>query len=99
MAARRYRERRDCALLLGLLSGSQPRSGLRRCSLRGENYDPAIVCAFVAIIFLTGCNQECGQSIAPPPVALNSDAMGVFCGMNLLEHPGPKVRSIHREPD
>ena len=30
----------------------------------------------------------------PPPVALNSDAMGVFCGMNVLEHPGPKGQII-----
>ena len=34
--------------------------------------------------------------LAPPPVALNSDAMGVFCGMNLLEHPGPKGQIITR---
>ena len=31
---------------------------------------------------------------SPPPVALTSDAMGVFCGMNLLEHPGPKGQII-----
>jgi copper chaperone NosL len=43
---------------------------------------------------LTGCNPEVGNSIAPLPVALNRDAMGVFCGMNLLEHPGPKGQII-----
>ncbi len=53
-----------------------------------------IICAFVAVIFLTGCNQDTANTVAPPPVALNSDAMGVFCGMNLLEHPGPKGQII-----
>jgi copper chaperone NosL len=53
-----------------------------------------IVCAFVAILFLTGCNQDAANTVAPPAVALNSDAMGVFCGMNLLEHPGPKGQII-----
>ena len=53
-----------------------------------------IVCAFVVIIFLTGCNQDAANSVAPPPVALNDDAMGVFCGMSLLEHPGPKGQII-----
>lgn len=50
--------------------------------------------AFAATILLAGCNQDPASSVAPPPVALNSDAMGVFCGMNLLEHPGPKGQII-----
>ncbi len=53
-----------------------------------------ILCALVATIFLAGCNQDTASLVAPPPVALNSDAMGVFCGMNLLEHPGPKGQII-----
>ena len=53
-----------------------------------------MICAFVAVIFLTGCNQDTANTVAPPPVALNSAAMGVFCGMNLLEHPGPKGQII-----
>jgi copper chaperone NosL len=53
-----------------------------------------IACALVAALLLAGCNQDAGPSTAPPPVALNSDAMGVFCGMNLLEHPGPKGQII-----
>ncbi|ANW00242.1 nitrous oxide reductase accessory protein NosL [Bradyrhizobium icense] len=50
--------------------------------------------AVLAAILLTGCNQDASKSVAPPPVALTSDAMGVFCGMNLLEHPGPKGQII-----
>ncbi|WMT73354.1 nitrous oxide reductase accessory protein NosL [Bradyrhizobium sp. Ash2021] len=53
-----------------------------------------IVCAFAAIILLTGCNQDAANSVIPPPVALTSDAMGVFCGMSLQEHPGPKGQII-----
>jgi copper chaperone NosL len=53
-----------------------------------------IVCAFVAVVILTGCNRDAGDATLPPPIALNSDAMGVFCGMNMLEHPGPKGQII-----
>jgi copper chaperone NosL len=53
-----------------------------------------ILCAVIAALFVSGCNQDAGNATLPPPVALNSDAMGVFCGMNLLEHPGPKGQII-----
>lgn len=53
-----------------------------------------IACAFIAAVVLAGCNQDAGTATAPPPVALNAEAMGVFCGMNLLEHPGPKGQII-----
>jgi copper chaperone NosL len=53
-----------------------------------------IVCALVVIIVLTGCNQDAADLVVPPPVALNGDAMGIFCGMSLLEHPGPKGQII-----
>ena len=53
-----------------------------------------ILCALVVTIFLAGFRQDDDNSVAPPPVALNSDAMGVVCGMNLIEHPGPKGQII-----
>jgi len=53
-----------------------------------------VLCVFVVAVFLVGCNQDAAKSVVPPPVALNSDAMGVFCGMNLMEHPGPKGQII-----
>jgi copper chaperone NosL len=53
-----------------------------------------ILCAVVVAVFLAGCNQDAANSVIPAPVALNSDAMGVFCGMNLTEHPGPKGQII-----
>jgi copper chaperone NosL len=53
-----------------------------------------MACAFVATILLAGCNQDAADAVAPPPVTLGSAAMGVFCGMSLLEHPGPKGQII-----
>jgi copper chaperone NosL len=52
-----------------------------------------ILCVIVALL-LTGCNRDAGDAVLPPPAALTSDAMGVFCGMNVLEHPGPKGQII-----
>ena len=52
-----------------------------------------ILCMIVALV-LAGCNRDASDSIMPPAVALNGDAMGVFCGMNELEHPGPKGQII-----
>ena len=50
--------------------------------------------AVLAAILLAGCNPNADNPVVPPPVALNSDAIGVFCGMSLLEHPGPKGQII-----
>jgi copper chaperone NosL len=52
-----------------------------------------ILCMIVALV-LAGCDRDGSDAVMPPPVALNSDAMGVFCGMNVLEHPGPKGQII-----
>ncbi|NVN88287.1 MAG: nitrous oxide reductase accessory protein NosL [Rhodopseudomonas sp.] len=53
-----------------------------------------LIWAIAAVILLTGCKQDAAEAPLPPPVALNADAMGVFCGMNLTEHPGPKGQII-----
>ena len=45
------------------------------------------------LLLLGGCNQN-ETAALPPPVALDSQAMAVFCGMNVLEHPGPKGQII-----
>ncbi|MHC2411751.1 nitrous oxide reductase accessory protein NosL [Bradyrhizobium diazoefficiens] len=52
-----------------------------------------ILCMIVALV-LASCNRDGSDAVMPPPAALNSDAMGVFCGMNVLEHPGPKGQII-----
>jgi copper chaperone NosL len=53
-----------------------------------------ILSSLLALVLLAGCNEIAATSVMPPPATLNSDAMGVFCGMNLLEHPGPKGQII-----
>ncbi|KAB0564473.1 nitrous oxide reductase accessory protein NosL [Brucella pituitosa] len=44
-------------------------------------------------MFLAGCSeQKTTETI--PPFALTDSAMGRYCGMNVLEHPGPKGQII-----
>lgn len=50
-------------------------------------------CIVACVTMLAACNQDESNAV-PPPVALNDEAMGVFCGMNVLEHPGPKGQII-----
>ncbi|MCO5129169.1 MAG: nitrous oxide reductase accessory protein NosL [Xanthobacteraceae bacterium] len=51
---------------------------------------------YIAALALTlaACNQDQTAATPPPPATLNSGAMGLFCGMNVLEHPGPKGQII-----
>lgn len=47
----------------------------------------------LSAFLLVGCNDE--QKTPPPlPYALTSEAIGRYCGMNVLEHPGPKGQII-----
>lgn len=41
---------------------------------------------------LAGCKGK--EQVVPPPFALTEEAMGRYCGMNLLEHAGPKGQVI-----
>jgi copper chaperone NosL len=54
----------------------------------------ALVAALVAFA-LASCDQK-GAEQPPPPVAMTGEAIGHYCGMNLLEHPGPKGQIIVR---
>jgi copper chaperone NosL len=47
---------------------------------------PAAIAAFMV---LAGCSDN-GEIEIPKPVALTEAAIGHYCGMNVLEHPGPK---------
>jgi copper chaperone NosL len=52
--------------------------------------------AFAVIVLglaLAGCNGEKAAE-TPKPFALTEQAMGHYCGMNVLEHPGPKGQII-----
>lgn len=50
----------------------------------------ACIALVLAAAALAGCRDETKSSALPPPHALSADAIGNYCGMNVLEHPGPK---------
>ena len=52
-----------------------------------------VAAALFTAAFLVGCEDAQKQS-PPAPLALTSEAMGRYCGMNVLEHPGPKGQII-----
>jgi copper chaperone NosL len=45
--------------------------------------------ALLALVLLAGCNEK-QQAALPPPHQMTAEAIGRYCGMNVLEHPGPK---------
>jgi len=59
---------------------------------------PRIIVLLVLLSLLAvGCDdKDDAVAKAPPPVALTQDAMGHFCGMALVEHPGPKGQILLR---
>lgn len=52
-----------------------------------------VTLALSAMLMVAGC-QEKQEAAMPPPFALTAEAMGRYCGMNVLEHPGPKGQII-----
>jgi copper chaperone NosL len=48
----------------------------------------ALAAALLIPVALAGCQKETAQ--LPPPQKMTAEAIGHYCGMNLLEHPGPK---------
>ncbi|MCG5480841.1 MAG: nitrous oxide reductase accessory protein NosL [Ensifer alkalisoli] len=54
----------------------------------------AVITAILAAsLLLAGCEKE-EVATMPAPYSLTADAMGHYCGMNVLEHPGPKGQVI-----
>ena len=51
-----------------------------------------VAAAFAALLISAGCSEE--QAQPPEPFALSESAIGRYCGMNVLEHPGPKGQII-----
>ena len=49
--------------------------------------------AAAALLALAACSNE-GPTEAPAPFALTSEALGHYCGMNVLDHPGPKGQIV-----
>lgn len=57
------------------------------------------VLGLLAALFMGGCDDKDSAANAPPPVALTAEAVGHFCGMTLVEHPGPKGQILLRGSD
>ena len=57
------------------------------------------VLALLAALSAGGCDDKDSVANAPPPVTLTAEAIGHFCGMALLEHPGPKGQILLRGSD
>jgi copper chaperone NosL len=53
-----------------------------------------ILALAVVALALAACDQEQESVAKPPPHNLTRDAIGYYCGMNVLEHPGPKGQII-----
>ncbi|CAD7052029.1 copper chaperone [Pseudorhizobium halotolerans] len=54
---------------------------------------PIFAAVLASSLVLLSCSKEEAEA-PPPPFALTEDAMGRYCGMNVLEHPGPKGQII-----
>ena len=53
------------------------------------------VLAVAALVgLLPGCGDEQAAKPPPPPQTLTAGAIGKYCGMALVEHPGPKGQII-----
>ena len=57
----------------------------------GGDFRPCAIA--LSLLALTACAPE-KSAEAPPPFALTETAMGRYCGMNVLEHAGPKGQVI-----
>lgn len=54
----------------------------------------AILLAALPLLPLAGCKEDEAASPPPPPRVITADAMGHYCGMNMLDHPGPKGQIV-----
>lgn len=50
--------------------------------------------AFAGVLALTGCNDQKASEAPPKPQEMTASAVGRYCGMNIVEHPGPKGQII-----
>ena len=52
-----------------------------------------VLAALASVLVLSGCNEKTAEA-PPPPYELTANAIGNYCGMNVLEHAGPKAQII-----
>jgi copper chaperone NosL len=60
-----------------------------------------LLATFAGALVLAGCNDQKTAEAPPPPHEMTASAIGHYCGMNVLEHTGPKGQIIlasHKEP-
>ena len=50
---------------------------------------PVRAFALLLLLALLGCNEKPAAQL-PPPHKMTAELIGHYCGMNVLEHPGPK---------
>jgi len=53
-----------------------------------------LLVTFAGALALAGCNAEKTAEAPPPPHEMTDAAIGRYCGMNVLEHSGPKGQII-----
>ena len=53
-----------------------------------------LLVTFAGALALAGCNAEKTAEAPPPPQEMTDAAIGHYCGMNVLEHTGPKGQII-----
>ncbi|MBM6581836.1 nitrous oxide reductase accessory protein NosL [Microvirga sp. BT689] len=61
----------------------------------------ALLTFFAGALALAGCNDRKTAEAPPPPHEMTASAIGHYCGMNVMEHTGPKgqiVLASRKEP-
>jgi copper chaperone NosL len=53
----------------------------------------ALAAVVFALLLAGGCDEREAAEV-PPPRTMTAEAVGNYCGMNVLEHPGPKGQII-----
>jgi copper chaperone NosL len=53
-----------------------------------------LLASFAGALALAGCNAQKTAEAPPPPQEMTDSAIGHYCGMNVLEHTGPKGQII-----
>ncbi|KJB93150.1 nitrous oxide reductase accessory protein NosL [Skermanella aerolata] len=59
----------------------------------------AFLLAALPLLPLTGCKEDEAASAPPPPRAITAEAVGHYCGMTMLDHPGPKGQIVLKGRD
>ncbi|MBW7851356.1 MAG: nitrous oxide reductase accessory protein NosL [Rhodospirillales bacterium] len=51
-----------------------------------------VALALACLTLLAGCGEDQQAAAPPPPAALTREAVGHYCGMVVVDHPGPKAQ-------